>query len=80
MISDVISLGVGFASIQLARGSHTANQTYGWARAEVIGGLTNGVFLVAVSLFIVLEAIQRFFDLPGKYKLAYLCTCTCAHT
>ena len=35
-------------------------------RAEVIGGLVNGVFLIAVCFFIILEAIQRFIEPPGK--------------
>jgi len=60
MLSDVLSLIVAFISIQLSRGAHTDNKTYGWVRAEVLGGLTNGVFLVAVCIFICLEAIQRF--------------------
>ncbi|KAL9054615.1 MAG: hypothetical protein Q9162_004078 [Coniocarpon cinnabarinum] len=33
-----------------------------WARAELIGGLINGVFLVALCLSIFLDAIQRFVE------------------
>lgn len=35
-----------------------------WDRAELIGGLFNGVFLVALCLTIFLDAIERFFDPP----------------
>lgn len=34
-----------------------------WARAEILGGLINGVFLIALCVTIVLEAIQRFFEI-----------------
>ncbi|MCL4419884.1 cation transporter [Patescibacteria group bacterium] len=34
--------------------------TYGWKRAEIIGAVMNGCFLVALSLYIVLEAIPKF--------------------
>jgi Co/Zn/Cd efflux system component len=34
--------------------------TYGWKRTEVIGGLINGTFLLALGLYIVLDAIPRF--------------------
>jgi len=33
-----------------------------WARAEILGGFVNGVFLIALCLTIFLEAIQRFFE------------------
>ena len=33
-----------------------------WQRAETLGALVNGVFLVALCLSIFLEAIQRFFE------------------
>ena len=33
-----------------------------WQRAETLGALINGVFLVALCLSIFLDAIQRFFD------------------
>jgi zinc transporter 1 len=33
-----------------------------WQRAEVLGALINGVFLLALCLSIFLEAIQRFFE------------------
>ena len=35
------------------------SNTYGWARAEVVGALVNAVFLVALCFTIFIEAIQR---------------------
>lgn len=64
MLSDVISLAVGFLAIQLSRKVASTHKSYGWIRAEVIGGLINGVFLIAVCFFILLEAIQRFIEPP----------------
>ncbi|KAF3905527.1 hypothetical protein AA313_de0202307 [Arthrobotrys entomopaga] len=65
MLNDVFSLIVALYAIRLAK-SKTSNSryTYGWQRAEVLGALINGVFLLALCLSIVLEAIQRFFDPP----------------
>ncbi len=42
--------------------------TYGWRRAEVVGALANGVFLLALCLNIIIESIQRFFDIQGKFS------------
>lgn len=36
--------------------------TYGWQRAETLGALVNGVFLVALCVSIFLDAIQRFVE------------------
>jgi len=38
---------------------HSQKNTYGWARAEVLGALVNSVFLVALCFTIFVEAIQR---------------------
>jgi len=40
-----------------------SKNTYGWARAEVVGALINSVFLFALCFSITVEAIQRFFEL-----------------
>jgi len=64
MLSDVISLGIAFISIQMAKKTKTREYSYGWIRAETIGALVNGVFLLSVSFYILLESIQRFITPP----------------
>ena len=36
-----------------------ADNTFGWARAEIIGGLTNAIFLLALCVIIILESIEK---------------------
>ncbi|KAL5115289.1 Zinc resistance conferring protein [Pleosporales sp. CAS-2024a] len=61
MLNDVISLLVGLWAVKVANQRTDSKQyTYGWQRAETLGALINGVFLVALCLSIFLEAIQRF--------------------
>ena len=66
MLNDVLSLCVGFWAVKVAnqRGS-SKTFTYGWQRAETLGALVNGVFLVALCVTIFLEAIQRFVEKPN---------------
>ena len=40
---------------------NTQKNTFGWARAEVLGALINSVFLVALCFTILVEALQRLF-------------------
>lgn len=63
MLNDVLSLCVGLWAVKVAnqKKSHKT-YTYGWQRAETLGALINGVFLVALCLSIFLEAIQRFVE------------------
>jgi len=63
MLNDVLSLCVGLWAVKVAN-SRTSNKmyTYGWQRAETLGALVNGVFLVALCVTIFLDAIQRFVE------------------
>ncbi|OLL22740.1 Zinc homeostasis factor 1 [Neolecta irregularis DAH-3] len=62
-LNDVFSLIVALYAVKLA-GSRKASSeySYGWQRAEILGALINGVFLLALCLSIFLEAVQRFFE------------------
>lgn len=63
MLNDVCSLIVALQAIKLAETSSTSSRySYGWQRAEVLGALINGVFLLALCFSIGMEAIQRFFN------------------
>ena len=39
--------------------------TFGWARAEVLGALVNAVFLVALCFSILVEAFKRLVEPEG---------------
>ncbi|KAJ4287355.1 Zinc resistance conferring protein [Kalmusia sp. IMI 367209] len=63
MLNDVISLMVGLWAVKVAnQRTNSKMYTYGWQRAETLGALVNGVFLVALCLSIFLDAIQRFVE------------------
>lgn len=37
-----------------------SKNTFGWARAEVLGALVNSVFLVALCFSILVESLKRY--------------------
>lgn len=39
-----------------------SKNTFGWARAEVLGALINAVFLLALCFSILIEALKRIID------------------
>ncbi|KAI3649445.1 hypothetical protein MP228_005077 [Amoeboaphelidium protococcarum] len=66
MLSDVLSLIVALYAIRLAamnRSDHP-HLTFGYQRAEILGALVNGVFLLALCFTIIIESIQRFIERP----------------
>eukprot|EP00298_Acanthocystis_sp_HF-20_P012994 c20155_g1_i1.p1 GENE.c20155_g1_i1~~c20155_g1_i1.p1 ORF type:complete len:650 (-),score=252.33 c20155_g1_i1:215-2164(-) len=61
MLSDLISLIIGFAAIKITSQVDRMN-TFHYARAEVLGALVNAIFLIAICFKIAIEAISRFFE------------------
>ncbi|KAK9325975.1 cation efflux protein [Lipomyces orientalis] len=63
MLNDVFSLVVALWAVKVANSRAASSEySYGWQRAEILGALVNGVFLLALCLTIFLEAIQRFVE------------------
>lgn len=60
MATDVAALGLAMWAMWLATKPATSRRTYGYHRAEILAALANGVVLVAISVFVVLEAVRRF--------------------
>ena len=66
MLSDIAALIIAFISVKMAPKSWERN-TYGWARAEVLGALVNAVFLMALCFSITVESLKRFYE-PEKIE------------
>ncbi|HEX2129074.1 MAG TPA: cation diffusion facilitator family transporter [Solirubrobacterales bacterium] len=64
MLSDNLSLGIALFAIWLAERPTTPRRTFGFQRAEILAALFNGVALVAISIWIFVEAGARFGDPP----------------
>ncbi|EGY20878.1 cobalt uptake protein COT1 [Verticillium dahliae VdLs.17] len=64
MLNDIISLCVGLWAVAVVSKATTDKYSYGWLRAEILGAFFNAVFLIALCVSILLEAISRFFDPP----------------
>jgi cobalt-zinc-cadmium efflux system protein len=62
MLSDSVSLLLALGAVWLAGRPATARRTFGYNRAEILAALANGVLLVVMSAWIVIEAIGRFGD------------------
>jgi cobalt-zinc-cadmium efflux system protein len=59
MLSDNVSLALALGAVWLAAKPATPERTFGYKRAEVLAALANGVTLVALAIWIFVEAIRR---------------------
>merc|ERR1711939_63993 len=64
MLNDIISLLVGLWAVKAAQKPRSDKYSFGWLRAEILGAFFNAVFLIALCLSIILEAITRLLDPP----------------
>ncbi|KAF3031714.1 hypothetical protein E8E11_000694 [Didymella keratinophila] len=64
MLNDIISLLVGLWAVKAAHKPRSDKYSFGWLRAEILGAFFNAVFLIALCLSIILEAVTRLLDPP----------------
>lgn len=64
MLSDTASLAVALFAAWLAGRPATPSRSFGFRRAEILAALFNGLTLVAISVWIFVEAYQRLSEPP----------------
>ncbi|MES1914386.1 MAG: hypothetical protein MHM6MM_006468, partial [Cercozoa sp. M6MM] len=90
MLSDVIGLVFGFYAMRVKDRGADDLSTFGWTRIEVVSGLSNAVFMVAVAFSILTESAQRFLEsendqlekhvcLYSNYAVVHVSVCLCVH-
>lgn len=60
MLSDAVSLGLSLLAFKIGEKRPTSEKTYGYKRIEILAALFNGITLVIISIYILVEAIRRF--------------------
>lgn len=60
MLSDAAALGLSLFAMWIAQRPPTSQRTWGYYRTEILAALANGAALVAISIFILFEAFDRF--------------------
>lgn len=64
MLSDVLSILLALGAIWLARRPATPQRSFGYRRAEIVAAFVNGLTLVAVAAWVLVEAARRLSDPP----------------
>ncbi|MEP6991971.1 MAG: cation diffusion facilitator family transporter [bacterium] len=59
MLSDVAALGLSLFAVWIARKPPTAARSYGYHRTEILAALANAATLIAISVWVCVEAVRR---------------------
>jgi cobalt-zinc-cadmium efflux system protein len=65
MLSDASSAGLALLAVWLAARPATPSRSFGYKRAEILAALANGILLVVVAVWILIEAWRRLDDPPA---------------
>lgn len=63
-LSDALALVLAFGARRLARRAATPDWSFGWGRAEIVAAFVNYLALIAVSVWLMVEAFGRLTDPP----------------
>lgn len=59
-LSDTMAVALSYFAYKISRRKNDKKMTFGYRRAEVLAALVNAVVLVAVSVWLIVEAVRRF--------------------
>lgn len=62
MLTDAASLALALYALAVSRRGADHRRTYGYGRARVLAAFVNGLFLLLIALWIIVEAAQRLFS------------------
>ena len=73
-LSDVVALSLSLMAVRLGRRAATDRHTYAYKRVEILVALFNSAALTAISIYIIVEAVQRLADpsdVNGLWVMAF---------
>lgn len=62
MLTDTAALLLAFYAMRLSAKPADNKKTFGYGRLQVLAAYTNGIFLIILTVWIVWESIQRFYQ------------------
>ncbi|TFV65322.1 UNVERIFIED_ORG: cation transporter [Bacillus sp. AZ43] len=60
MATDAAGIALALGAVTLAQRPARGRRTFGWQRAEILAAVANGLLLLGVAAYVLVEAVQRF--------------------
>jgi cobalt-zinc-cadmium efflux system protein len=68
MATDALGIGMALGAVTLAQRPARGRRTFGWQRIEVLAAVGNGLLLLGVGAYVVVEAVRRIGDPPDIHS------------
>ena len=68
MATDAVGIGMALGAVTLAQRPARGRRTFGWQRIEVLAAVANGLLLLGVGCYVVVEGIRRVGDPPDIHS------------
>jgi cobalt-zinc-cadmium efflux system protein len=68
MATDALGIGMALGAVSLAQRPARGRRTFGWQRVEVLAAVANGLLLLGVGAYVVIEAVRRIGDPPDIHS------------
>jgi cation diffusion facilitator family transporter len=62
MATDALGIGLALGAVSLAQRPPSGRRTFGWQRVEILAAVANGVLLLGVGAYVLVEAVRRIGD------------------
>ena len=59
MATDAVGIALALGAVTLAQRPARGRRTFGWQRIEILAAVVNGLLLVAVAVYVLVEAVRR---------------------
>jgi cobalt-zinc-cadmium efflux system protein len=73
-LSDVVALGLSLWAVRLGRRPATPRRTFAYKRAGILVAMFNSAVLIAISVYLIVEAVRRLIDpepVEGLWVVAF---------
>ena len=64
MATDAVGIALALGAVSLAQRPARGRRTFGWQRAEILAAVANGLLLLAVAVYVLVEAVRRVGHTP----------------
>ena len=68
MATDAVGIGMALGAVTLAQRPARGRRTFGWQRIEVLAAVANGLLLLGVGVYVVIQAVRRIGDPPDIHS------------